>query len=98
MAQALVTANMEQAERIPIFQQRVISKNEVEFRSKIGRNKAIVFRRHDETGYYYIDLYDNRKPKPGHSSRSSHICLGMDELDALITLRTNLDSLKACFP
>ncbi|CAC5400611.1 unnamed protein product [Mytilus coruscus] len=73
-----------------VFQQRINGKGNVEFRTKFGRSKAIVMRRHE--GYFYIDMYDNR---PGKSDR---IPIGTDELELLCNLRGNLESLKSHFP
>ena len=53
---------------------------------------SLVYRRHDQ--FYYLDLYDNKVGK----TRFNGICLGLDELDFLISLRSNLDSLQSCFP
>ena len=72
-----------------IFQQRITSKGKIEYRTKFGRQKALVFRKH--AGFFYVELYDN---KPGKSDR---IGLGLDELDYLIQLRPNLDTLKPSF-
>ena len=74
-----------------VFQQRTNARREMEFRTKFGRQKAIVFRKHLESGFFYVDIYDNR---PGRSDR---IGLGLDEVDQLLSLRTGLDSLKQCF-
>ena len=74
-----------------IFQQKYNSKGELEFRTKFGRQKALVLRQHEATGFFYVDLYDNR---PG---KSDHLGIGMDELDILISIRPNLDSLKGYF-
>jgi len=63
----------------------------MEFRTKFGRQKPIVSRKHIESGFHYVDIYDNR---PGKVDR---IGLGLDEVDQLISLRTDLDSLKPCF-
>ena len=68
------------------FQQKVNIKGETEFRTRFGRHKALVFRKHRD--FSYIDLYDNRPLK------ICHIGLGMDELDVLLTMRTNLNALK----
>lgn len=72
-----------------VFQQKVNFKGETEFRTKLGRHKALVFRKHRD--FFYIDLYDNRPGKTGD------IGLGMDELNVLLTMRTNLNALKTCF-
>jgi len=56
-----------------------------------GHQKALVFRKHLETGFYYVDLYDNR---PGRIAR---IWFGLDEMDQRINIRTGLDSVKQCF-
>ena len=73
-----------------LFHQRNNSKGDTEFRATFGRQKAMVFRRHE--GYFYLDLYDN---KPGRTGR---ISIGLDELDSLIALRGNLETLRSCFP
>lgn len=73
-----------------VFQQRINGKGNVEFRTKFGRSKAIVMRRHD--GYFYIDMYDNR---PGKSDR---ISIGTDELELLCNMKGSLESLKSHFP
>ena len=73
-----------------MFQQRSNSKGVVELRAKFGRQKAMVFRRHE--GFFYLDLYDN---KPG---RFGKISLGLDELDGIISLREYLNTFKICFP
>jgi len=79
----------EMAQENVIFQQRTTSKGKTEYRTKFGRQKALVFRKH--VGFFYIELYDN---KPGKSDR---IRLGLDELDYLIQLRPNLETLKPGF-
>ena len=79
----------EMAQENVIFQQRITSKGKIEYRTKFGRQKALVFRQH--VGFLYLELYDN---KPG---RSDKIGLGLDELDYLIQLRTNLETLKPGF-
>lgn len=75
-----------------VFQQVTNRNGETEFRVKFGRMKSLVYRRHEQ--YYYLDLYDNRIGK----SKCNGICLGLDELDFLISIRSNLDSLQNCFP
>jgi hypothetical protein len=75
-----------------IFHQTTNKNGECEFRVKFGRNKSFVYRGHDQ--FYYLDLYDNKVGK----TRFNGICLGLDELDFLISLRSNLDSLQSCFP
>jgi len=72
-----------------VFQQRTNSKGDIQYRAKFGRQKAFVFVK--QRDFFYIDLYDNR---PGKTDK---IGLGLDELDALIKLRPNLESLKHCF-
>ena len=72
-----------------IFQQRITSKGKIEYRTKFGRQKALVFRQH--AGFFYVELYDN---KPGKSDR---VGLGLDELDYLIQIRPNLETLKPGF-
>lgn len=74
-----------------IFHQTTHKNGECEFRVKFGRNKSFVYRRHDQ--FYYLDLYDNKVGK----TRFNGMCLGLDELDFLISLRSNLDSLQSCF-
>jgi len=71
-----------------IFQQKVNFKGETEFRTKFGRHKALVLRKHLD--FFYIDLYN----RPG---KTDHIGLGMDELDALLLMRNHLNALKTCF-
>ena len=70
-----------------IFQQRHNSRGELEFRQQ----KSLVLRQHEATGFFYVDLYDNR---PGKSDR---LGIGMDELDQIISIRQKLDSLKSYF-
>lgn len=81
---------LKMAQENVVFQQRTNSKGGVEFRTKFGRQKAMVYRKHDQ--FFYVDIYDNR---PGRTDR---IGLGLDELDQLIILRAGLDSMKQCFP
>lgn len=75
-----------------VFQQTTNKSGDTEFRVKFGRSKSLVYRRHEQ--YYYIDVYDNR---PGRS-KFNGICFGLDEIDFLLSIRSNLDSLKTCFP
>jgi len=73
-----------------IFQQKINTKGNLEFRSSFGRSKAMVLRRYN--GYFYVDLYDNRK---GHTE---HISLGLDEIDFIVDTRQTLEQLKDYFP
>jgi len=75
-----------------VFQQTTNKSGDTEFRVKFGRSKSLVYRRYEQ--YYYIDVYDNR---PGRS-KFNGICFGLDEIDFLLSIRSNLDSLKTCFP
>lgn len=50
-----------------------------------------VHRRYD---IFYLDLYDNKVRK----TKFNGICLVLDELDFLISLRSNLESVQSCFP
>ena len=70
-----------------VFQQRVSNKGDMEFRTKFGRNKAVVLRLFESN--FYVDIYDNR---PGKNSR---ISFGFDELEELIQMRNHkFDHLK----
>lgn len=73
-----------------IFQQKINSKGNLEFRTSFGRSKAIVLRRYND--YFYVDIYDNRT---GHTER---ISLGLDEIDFLVNARDTLEQLKGYFP
>ncbi|CAG2219528.1 unnamed protein product [Mytilus edulis] len=75
-----------------VFQQTVNKSGETEFRVKFGRNKSLVFRKHEQ--FYYLDLYDNKFGK----ARFNGICLGLDELDFILSIRRDLDSLSSVFP
>lgn len=77
-----------------VFQQYTNKQGETEFRTRFGRQKAMVFRKYSETGYFYVDFYDN---KPGEMKYNG-MTFGMDELDWIIARRGNLDSLMSCFP
>lgn len=70
-----------------VFQQVRNSKGETVFRAKFGRDKALSFRKFQ--GFHYIDLFDNRPKK------TNRICLGLDELDFLFSIRGNLESLTS---
>lgn len=72
-----------------VFQQKYNSRGELEYRARFGRQKALVLRKHVD--FFYLELYDNRPGKTGH------IGPGLDELDSLLSMRTNLDSLKTYF-
>lgn len=63
---------------------------EIGFRTKFGRQKVMVFRRHDETKYFYVDIYDNKSGR--------YMCIAMDELDFLCSIRSNLEFFKSSFP
>lgn len=63
-----------------------------EFRVTFGRHKAAVFRRYEN--HFYLDVYDNKLGK----TKFNGICVGLDELDFLISIRGNLDQLKSSFP
>lgn len=68
--------------------QKVCSRNgETRFRTKFGRNKI---RRHDETGYFYLDLYHNKFG----GAAAEHMCFGMDEMETLIELFGNIETIK----
>ena len=53
-----------------IFHQVNGKNGEIRFRSKFGRQKVMVFRRHDETKYFYVDIYGNK--------HSRYMCIAMD--------------------
>ena len=84
---------MAQAQQLSqlVFQQTTNGEGETEFRMKFGRNKCLVYRKHDQ--FYYVDLYDN---KPG-KVKFTGMCLGLDELDFLISIRQQLDTLQSSF-
>jgi hypothetical protein len=73
-----------------IFHQVNGKNGEIRFRTKFGRQKVMVFRRHDETKYFYVDIYDNKSGR--------YMCIAMDELDFLCSIRSNLEFLKSSFP
>jgi len=73
-----------------IFYQVNGKNGEIRFRAKFGRQKVMVFRRHDETKYFYVDIYDNK--------HSRYMCIAMDELDFLCSIRSSLEFLKTSFP
>lgn len=73
-----------------IFHQVNGKNGEIRFRSKFGRQKVMVFRRHDETKYFYVDIYDNKNGR--------YMCIAMDELDFLCSIRSSLEFLKSSFP
>ncbi|CAC5369322.1 unnamed protein product [Mytilus coruscus] len=75
-----------------VFQQNVNKSGDTEFRVKFGRNKSLVYRKHDQ--FYYLDLYDNKFGK----ARFNGICLRLDEIDFLLSIRSDLDSLNTIFP
>jgi len=75
-----------------IFHQTTNKNGECEFKVKFVRSKSFVYKRHEH--FFYLDLYDNKVGK----TKFNGICLGLDELDFLISLRSNLDSLQSCFP
>ncbi|CAC5411278.1 unnamed protein product [Mytilus coruscus] len=72
--------------------QNVNKSGDIEFRVKFGRNKSLVYRKHEQ--FYYLDLYDNKFGK----ARFNGICLGLDEIDFLLSIWSDLDSLKTIFP
>lgn len=82
MAQAQLNSN--------VFQQVTSKDGETKFRQKFGRQKALIFRRHDATSLFYLDIYDNKNNR--------YMCLGMDELDFIVNIRSSLDILKPHFP
>ncbi|CAC5391318.1 unnamed protein product [Mytilus coruscus] len=77
-----------------VFQQVCSRNRETRFMTKFGRNKTMSFRRHDETGYFYLDLYHNKF----RGAAAEHMCFGMGEMETLIELFGNLETLKKCFP
>jgi len=74
-----------------VFEQRTNVKGETQFRVRFGRQNTFVFCKHQESGYFYIDIYDNR---PGKNDR---IGLGLGELDSIIKLRPNMETLNKLF-
>lgn len=62
-----------------IFYQVSGKNGEIRFRAKFGRQNVMVFRWHDETKYFYLDIYDNKHGR--------YMCIAMDELDFLCSIR-----------
>ena len=60
---------------------------EIRLRAKFGRQNVMVFRRHDETNYFYVDIYDNKNGR--------YMCIAMD---FLCSIRSSLEFLKPSFP
>ena len=81
---------MAQAQLGNVFQQMTSKDGEIKFRHKFGRQKVLVFRRHDLTKYFYVDIYDNKNNR--------YMCLAMDEVDFMCNIRSSLEVLKPCFP
>ena len=76
-----------------VFHEVATRNGETRFRTNFGRQKSLSFRRHDETGYFYLDVYHNKR-----GGTFDHICFGTNDMQTLIELFGHLESLKPCFP
>lgn len=70
-----------------VFRHSINKYGKLEFDTDFGRNKTLVFRQ-SARGFYYVDV----------CSGNSRVNLGLDELDAIFSMRGHLESLTAYFP